>query len=140
MFMPRPPVLGGNSRERNILSFRLFSRSGRLRCDADDQLSEVLSPEHSQEGSRGILQSIDDVFAVPQSAVADPLGRLFQESRAVGVDELGLYEALSVMLLRRMVAMRTPELSEPSPGPAPLYVDTSPQTGTRAYVLSRGRT
>lgn len=36
---------------------------------------------------------------------------------------------LSVMLLRRMVAMRTRVLAEPSSGPTPLYVDTSPLAG-----------
>jgi len=50
---------------------RASSRSGGVRRDAHDELAEIASVEHSDEGFRCVFQAVYDVLTIANAAVGD---------------------------------------------------------------------
>src|SRR5262245_64853781 len=88
---------------RTIAS-RLLSRlfPGRARpVHPDDELAEVPTLEHAEEGLRCLLQSIDEVLAIPDAAVGDAGADLPQEGGEVLGSKVVVDEAADRQALRQ---------------------------------------
>jgi hypothetical protein len=48
-------------------------------ADVDDEFAEILASQHSSKCCRGVLQAIDDVFAIADFAPTDPYAHLAEE-------------------------------------------------------------
>src|SRR6266436_6166551 len=69
-----PPLLAGSA----------------LGIHSDDQLAEIASFQHADKGFGGLLQTVDDIFAVADAAVDDACTDLVEEFRVVLFAKFGV--------------------------------------------------
>jgi hypothetical protein len=103
------------------------------------RLADVLSLQQADEGGRRILKAVRYVLTVTDAPVGDAGADGFEEFGIMIRGEFVIDERCVRLLVRtsRMVAGRR---FGPLAAPAVLYWEISPQTGTRANVLSSGNT